>query len=481
MAILFIVLCFVFTIYISDTYITTIYANIINTEVEHRVVSCILTSETISSVETDRGSWTYSTIEYGSELNEFVKSLRNNWISPLIFLFASTVTLWYTSDWGTNIVHALQLCVAVGAPLIVVFGNIQSRKKVEQLTMERYSNLDDIYQNARTVLSHDGTSQELSDLKKYASTQNNADISLALSTISTIIIPCALVVMMLFFCSILLVRRLNLTRLETTTLLLVLTQRLYYVGVLVQSGQPTMVQYSLLTNLADKFKHRSLTVDTATKLNVENCFSGIQFHNVSFSYLGSEVPIVLNCSIHFPLNSGTALLGMSGSGKSTVLNLIKGFLSPSKGNITLNGILLENYEHRNRVVGLVMQSPQIFNKTVWENIGYGYRHLGRNEIENKLREKGWYDMLKQMGLDLDIQTGKGGDRLSGGQKQIVQLLRVLILDPLVLLLDEPTAALDDDNRNLVMSFIASITKSKVVIMVTHDKQLVSYMDRVIDM
>ena len=347
--------------------------------------------------------------------------------------------------------------------------------------MERYSNLDDIYQNARTVLSHDGTSQELSDLKKYASTQNNADISLALSTISTIIIPCALVVMMLFFCSILLVRRLNLTRLETTTLLLVLTQRLYYVGVLVQSGQPTMVQYSLITNLADKFKHRSLTVDTATKLNVENCFSGIQFHNVSFSYPGSEVPIVLNCSIHFPLNSGTALLGMSGSGKSTVLNLIKGFLSPSKGNITLNGILLENYEHRNRVVGLVMQSPQIFNKTVWENIGYGYRHLGRNEIENKLREKGWYDMLKQMGLDLDIQTGKGGDRLSGGQKQIVQLLRVLILDPLVLLLDEPTAALDDDNRNLVMSFIASITKSKVVIMVTHDKQLVSYMDRVIDM
>ena len=124
LAILFIVLCFVFTIYISDTYITTIYANIINTEVEHRVVSCILTSETISSVETDRGSWTYSTIEYGSELNEFVKSLRNNWISPLIFLFASTVTLWYTSDWGTNIVHALQLCVAVGAPLIVVFGNI---------------------------------------------------------------------------------------------------------------------------------------------------------------------------------------------------------------------------------------------------------------------------------------------------------------------------------------------------------------------
>jgi ABC-type bacteriocin/lantibiotic exporter with double-glycine peptidase domain len=478
-AVLFFVVFALFVLYIVDSYITTRYSSIIKTEVESRVVAHILASDSVGSGNSERGAWTYNTIEYAWELNMFIRSVRLFWVTPFVFLAATTGVLWQPSDWIMNALHGLQFLVAVGTPLVVVFGHKRPCRRVEELTMKRYSYLDDVYQNAKTVVSHDGQSRELAQLKANADTQHAAEISLETALVGRILFPCTLVVMVLFFCSILRAIRLKLTELATRDLLLVITLRLYYVGLFAQSGHPIMSQYSVLTSLADKLKCREVCSQVAGPLTEADWSSGLQFNDVSFVYPGSTEPTIQSSSISFPINSGTALVGKSGSGKSTVMNLLKGFLSPTDGSITLHGMPLATYPHRNRVVGFVMQHPQIFNTTVWENIGYGCPEFDRKGIEDKLREYGWHKVLADIGLDLDSQTGKGGDRLSGGQRQIVQLLRVLILDPGVLLLDEPTAALDDDNSKMVMGFITSVIKSKIVVMVTHDTQLVSYMDRTI--
>ena len=127
-----------------------------------------------------------------------------------------------------------------------------------------------------------------------------------------------------------------------------------------------------------------------------------------------------------------------------------------------------------------MQHPQILNTKVWENVGYGLPELNREYIEARLNTKGLLPFLAYAGLDLNDDVGKNGDKLSGGQRQIVQLLRVLLLDPIILLLDEPTAALDKERSERVMELICRSTSDKIVIMVTHDLSLLKYMSRIID-
>ena len=240
-----------------------------------------------------------------------------------------------------------------------------------------------------------------------------------------------------------------------------------------------MLSYSVLSTISTKLASIKPTAKDVKQpvISTWDPSEGLNFHEVTFLYPNSDKPILHESCVSFPVQSRTAVVAPSGTGKSTVMNLIKGFLVPTSGYITLHGVPLCSGD--NRRIGFVCQQPQIFNTTVWENIGYGCSDLSREEIEATLREGGLYDILSSIGLELDQRVGKGGGCLSGGQKQVVQLLRVLITDPDVLLLDEPSAALDDTTREIIMELIVRSMGSRIIILVTHDQDMLQYVDRVL--
>ncbi|ADJ25739.1 ABC transporter related protein [Dehalogenimonas lykanthroporepellens BL-DC-9] len=175
----------------------------------------------------------------------------------------------------------------------------------------------------------------------------------------------------------------------------------------------------------------------------------------------------------------TTLIGPSGSGKTTILRLLNKMISPTRGRINWNGqdlALLDSVAHRRRVV-LLSQNPAVFPGTLEENLNAGLV-LRREQPANESRLKG---VLEQVGLDkpLDAPAGK----LSGGEKQRMALARVLLLDPEVCLLDEPSSSLDEETAVALHDMLARYIKEsgKTMVLVTHSGTVAEkYSDVIID-
>lgn len=187
----------------------------------------------------------------------------------------------------------------------------------------------------------------------------------------------------------------------------------------------------------------------------------------------------------------TLIMGPIGSGKSTLLSLLMQYKLPQHGQIYMDGVPYATIspEQLRHGIGFVHQHPQLFNRTVFENMAYGIIESPDADGESSLRER-VQALLRELRLEhlishlpygLDTYCGKNGSHLSGGQRQIVILIRVLLQNPDVLILDEPTSAVDDDTKDIIIELIERIMKGKTVIMVTHDKDLMKYATRVIHM
>lgn len=197
----------------------------------------------------------------------------------------------------------------------------------------------------------------------------------------------------------------------------------------------------------------------------------IKIENISFAY-PNKSNIFENFSLEFQADSCTALLGHNGSGKSTLLNLLCGLALPTAGSITIDGLLLtkKNLLSIRRIVGLVFQNPenQLFMPTVWEDIAFGLRN--QNLAESVLESK-----ISQVAHELGIQEllRKNSFELSGGEKRTVALACVMVMQPKVILFDEPTAFLDLRTRRMFMELLAKIRTTKII--VTHDLAFAEYL------
>lgn len=465
-----------------DGYIATECQRLLGDGIIEQSVKFILQPDSAAGTDdNDRGVWMSSVCEFSSELWNFVSTTRRFYIVPSIYMLGSSVVLWGRSDWTIRALFFLQSVIAVSTPVIAIWSNGKKFDRSEQLKAVKFDYLDDVFQNTRTVMSFDASARTIAQLKENAANYSKETMTISATVVCTIMIPMALLLAGLLVCILLRVYRhskqsVNLP--ELAELLMAVMNRTRYFGVMMQSSLALMLSYSVLSTMSTRMAsvlpvvaiNRPELVQSEHRLE-----EGLHFHGVSFSYPNKTEPVLKNISLQFPNCSRTVLAAPSGTGKSTVLNLIKGFLVPTEGYITLNGVPL-NRTHR---VGFVFQQAQLFRTTVWENIGYGSPALSKPEIEALLCARGLNDILTSMGLELDQQVGKGGGCLSGGQKQVVQLLRVLITDPDVLLLDEPSAALDDVNREIVMGLILQSMEARIIILVTHDQELLKHAHRVI--
>ena len=202
------------------------------------------------------------------------------------------------------------------------------------------------------------------------------------------------------------------------------------------------------------------------KLTVERANGDVSVKNVSFTYTGAEKPALENVSFDIPRGKTVALVGRSGSGKSTIANLFNRFYDVDSGSITLDGHDIREYELKNlrQQFALVSQNVHLFNDTIANNIAYATDgKYERSDIEKAAKLAHAMEFISKMDDGLDTMIGENGASLSGGQRQRVAIARALLRDAPVLILDEATSALDTESERAIQAALDELQKDKTVL------------------
>ena len=217
-------------------------------------------------------------------------------------------------------------------------------------------------------------------------------------------------------------------------------------------------------------------------LSIEHCKGRIDFKNVSFKYEGSKTYAIKNISFTVLPGQTVALVGASGGGKSTLINLLPRFYNYKEGQILLDGIEIKQYtlENLRKHIALVTQHVTLFNDTVAKNIAYGHLEgVALEKIANAAEAAYAMNFIEKMPNGLNTEIGENGVKLSGGQKQRLALARALLKDAPVLILDEATSALDTESEHYIQAALSQVLKNRTTIVVAHRLSTIENADVII--
>ncbi|EGR0080569.1 TPA: lipid A ABC transporter ATP-binding protein/permease MsbA [Vibrio vulnificus] len=216
--------------------------------------------------------------------------------------------------------------------------------------------------------------------------------------------------------------------------------------------------------------------------SVERAQGDVSVKDISFTYLGTERPALSHVSFDIPRGKTVALVGRSGSGKSTIANLFTRFYDVDSGEIQLDGVDVRDYELKNlrKQFALVSQNVHLFNDTIANNIAYAAGDkYSREDIERAAELAHAMEFISKMENGLDTMVGENGASLSGGQRQRVAIARALLRDAPVLILDEATSALDTESERAIQSALDELQKNKTVLVIAHRLSTIEKADQIL--
>lgn len=209
-------------------------------------------------------------------------------------------------------------------------------------------------------------------------------------------------------------------------------------------------------------------------------FQELKLDNVSFEYDSDSPILIKNFSQTITRGEKLALLGPSGIGKTTILQLILGDLSPQKGQITINGMDVNKIQkNREKIYSVLNQKPFLFNTTLMNNVRLGNENRSDAEVKKALERVGLKDLVESLPDKYNTIVGENGSHFSGGEQERIALARILLQDAPIVLLDEPTVGLDPITENDLLKTIFEVLKGKTIIWVTHHLQGVNHVDQIV--
>jgi ATP-binding cassette subfamily B protein len=205
------------------------------------------------------------------------------------------------------------------------------------------------------------------------------------------------------------------------------------------------------------------------KENWEPINGDIEFRDVTFMYPDGHKNVLEHFNLHISRGTYAAIVGETGAGKSTLVNLVCRFFEPSLGNILIDG---RDYRERSQLwlhsnLGYVLQSPHLFTGTIRENIRYGKLDASDADIENAVNIIHASAIINKLNNGLDTEIGEGGDKLSTGEKQLVSFARAVLADPKIFILDEATSSIDTEMEMLLQDAIRILLKDRTSFVIAH--------------
>ena len=224
------------------------------------------------------------------------------------------------------------------------------------------------------------------------------------------------------------------------------------------------------------------TEEDKGKIEIKRAKGDVEFKNVSFTYEGKENPALNQVSFSIPKGKTVALVGRSGSGKSTIANLLTRFYNIDSGEILLDGVNVQDYTLANlrEQCSIVSQQVHLFNDTIANNIAYAATDkFSREEIIQAAKAAHAMEFIEKLDDGLDTVIGENGASLSGGQRQRLAIARALLRNSPVLVLDEATSALDTESERAIQSALAELQKDKTVLVIAHRLSTIEKADEIL--
>jgi ATP-binding cassette subfamily B (MDR/TAP) protein 1 len=217
-------------------------------------------------------------------------------------------------------------------------------------------------------------------------------------------------------------------------------------------------------------------------LHPSKMMGNISFKNVFFNYPSrKDVPILRGLSLDIKQGKCVALVGSSGCGKSTCIQLIQRFYDPDSGTVEVDGIDVKdlNIGWLRDNIGIVGQEPVLFDCTIKQNIAYANTDATDEEIIAACQQANAYNFIMKLPAQLDTMVGEGGAQLSGGQKQRIAIARALVRNPKILLLDEATSALDNESEGIVQAALDRAQSGRTTVIVAHRLTTIRNADEIV--
>ncbi|WP_330408632.1 ABC transporter ATP-binding protein [Romboutsia weinsteinii] len=205
------------------------------------------------------------------------------------------------------------------------------------------------------------------------------------------------------------------------------------------------------------------------KENWEDIKGDIEFKDIYFKYPDGDEYIYENFNFKIPAGTTVALVGETGAGKSTLVNLACRFFEPTKGNVLIDG---RDYRERSQLwlhnnIGYVLQNPHLFSGTIRENLRYGRLDATDEEVEEAAKIVSAHKVIMNMKEGYDSQVGEGGSNLSTGEKQLISFARAVLANPRIFVLDEATSSIDTETEQIIQNAISHLLKDRTSFLVAH--------------
>lgn len=232
--------------------------------------------------------------------------------------------------------------------------------------------------------------------------------------------------------------------------------------------------YSIQKGLAamdridDILKAESSILDPRQPVKIKEFTDAITYRNVSFAYNESKT-VLKNINLTIPKGQTVALVGQSGSGKSTFVDLLPRFYDINEGEITIDGNNIKDFSFYDlrELMGNVNQDPILFNDTIYNNIAFGVENATPEKVENAAKIANAHDFIMQTENGYQTVIGDRGGKLSGGQRQRLSIARAVLKNPPIMILDEATSALDTESEKLVQEALDNLMRNRTSIVIAH--------------
>jgi ATP-binding cassette subfamily B protein len=429
--------------------------------------------------------------------NHIVKTLK---IPNIVTSFTGRFIYWVVTFILTTIVilgYILYLNTGIGLLTISVFTLffilyyyvlLRSKTTSEHRENEEntlLSNIDDVLSNSLSIISTKKVDDEMEYLTtKHAVYDSAHEGQLWNSSVGGFALSIVIIIVLVFHVYVILIlyKRRKIDSKVTIKLIFIIlffvkyikTASLRSIGVISEYGKITENEANIRKLMVDKNDDGKETDVSIT--------GDIEFKNVSFEYAAnagagasgqeSEVKKILdNVSFKIEPLRRTAIIGTNGSGKSTIIKLMSGFFKPTEGQILFNGVDISEIkrEYLRSKLSIVSQKVVLFNRSIIDNICYGTQ-MSKEDATTALNKLKVMNVFKKLPQGLETLAGSRGENLSGGQRQIIYLLRSYLSNKPITIMDEPTAAVDTFHKKYVIDMINEMSKKSTVIVVTHDAE-----------